>query len=63
MGCSTRNQSTEIEGMAYEEIAEMTGVSLGTVKSRIARARAVRSKILLCRKALVPILPPLRLVA
>ncbi|NJK40331.1 MAG: sigma-70 family RNA polymerase sigma factor [Acaryochloridaceae cyanobacterium SU_2_1] len=29
----------EIEGLAYEEIAERTGVSLGTVKSRIARAR------------------------
>ncbi|MGI0486088.1 sigma-70 family RNA polymerase sigma factor [Pantanalinema rosaneae CENA516] len=29
----------EIQGMAYEEIAEITGVSLGTVKSRIARAR------------------------
>ncbi|MBE9041974.1 sigma-70 family RNA polymerase sigma factor [Oscillatoriales cyanobacterium LEGE 11467] len=29
----------EIEGMAYEEIAEITKVSLGTVKSRIARAR------------------------
>ncbi|UZQ54539.1 sigma-70 family RNA polymerase sigma factor [Trichothermofontia sichuanensis B231] len=29
----------EIEGLAYEEIADMTGVSLGTVKSRIARAR------------------------
>ncbi len=29
----------EIEGMAYEEIAELMGVSLGTVKSRIARAR------------------------
>lgn len=29
----------EIQGLTYEEIAAMTGVSLGTVKSRIARAR------------------------
>ena len=29
----------EIEGMPYEDIAKITGVSLGTVKSRIARAR------------------------
>ncbi|MEN9202008.1 MAG: sigma-70 family RNA polymerase sigma factor [Thermostichus sp. DG_1_6_bins_120] len=36
----------EVQGMAYEEIAEITGVSLGTVKSRIARARARLQSIL-----------------
>jgi len=29
----------EMEGMAYEEIADVTSVSLGTVMSRLARAR------------------------
>lgn len=36
----------EIEGLPYEEIAEMTGVSLGTVKSRIARARTKLQNVL-----------------
>lgn len=36
----------EIEGFSYEEIAQMTGVSLGTVKSRIARARAKLQNVL-----------------
>ncbi|VEP18878.1 RNA polymerase sigma factor, sigma-70 family [Hyella patelloides LEGE 07179] len=36
----------EIQGLPYEEIAEITGVSLGTVKSRIARARLKLQSIL-----------------
>jgi RNA polymerase sigma-70 factor (ECF subfamily) len=29
----------DIEGMAYDEIARITGLSMGTVKSKLARAR------------------------
>jgi RNA polymerase sigma-70 factor (ECF subfamily) len=29
----------ELEGKSYEEIADITGVNLGTVKSRLHRAR------------------------
>ncbi|WP_428389373.1 sigma-70 family RNA polymerase sigma factor [Mucisphaera sp.] len=36
----------DIEGMSYDEIAEITGLALGTVKSRIFRARlALRQAI------------------
>ena len=31
---------TQLEGRSYQEAAEMTGVSEGTVKSRVSRARA-----------------------
>lgn len=36
----------EIEGLTYDEIAKITGVSQGTVKSRIARTRAKLQTIL-----------------
>jgi RNA polymerase sigma-70 factor (ECF subfamily) len=30
----------EVEEMSYEEIAQVTGVAVGTVRSRLARARS-----------------------
>jgi RNA polymerase sigma-70 factor (ECF subfamily) len=34
----------EVEGLSYEEIAEATGVPLGTVESRLHRARAALAR-------------------
>lgn len=37
----------DIEGFVYEEVAEMQGVNLGTVKSRLVRGRAALKAILM----------------
>jgi RNA polymerase sigma-70 factor (ECF subfamily) len=35
-----RQEMVDVQGMSYQEIAEVTEVALGTVKSRLARARS-----------------------
>ncbi len=40
----------DIEGFVYEEVAEMQGVNLGTVKSRLVRGRACLKAILTARR-------------
>ena len=44
----------DIEGLDYQEIAYATGVALGTVKSRLSRARAKMRDMLLAQKELLP---------
>ena len=44
----------DIHGYAYEEIAEITGFAMGTVKSRISRARAKLRNYLLQHPELLP---------
>ncbi len=41
----------DLEGMAYQEIAELLGIPEGTVKSRINRARLELAKLLTKRRA------------
>lgn len=45
---------SDIQGLSYEEIAQVTGVSLGTVKSRLSRGRARLRDYLLRERELLP---------
>ena len=42
----------EIEGFAYDEIAEILDINMGTVKSRLLRGRAAMRQALEAREAL-----------
>jgi RNA polymerase sigma-70 factor (ECF subfamily) len=45
---------SDIQGLSYQEIAEVTQVSLGTVKSRLSRGRARLRDYLLAQEELLP---------
>jgi RNA polymerase sigma-70 factor (ECF subfamily) len=45
---------SDVQGYDYQEIAEITGVALGTVKSRLSRARARMRDFMLERGELLP---------
>lgn len=45
---------SDIEGLDYQEIADATGAALGTVKSRLSRARARLRDLLLEHQELLP---------
>ena len=36
----------EVDDLSYEEIAQLTGISVGTVRSRLSRARARLKELL-----------------
>lgn len=45
---------SDVQAMNYQEIAEATGLALGTVKSRLSRGRARVRDYLLARRELLP---------
>ena len=45
---------TDIEGFSYDEVAEATGANLGTVKSRLSRARAALRDFMIAQEELLP---------
>jgi RNA polymerase sigma factor (sigma-70 family) len=45
---------SDVQGLSYQEISEITGISLGTVKSRLSRGRARLRDLLQQQRELLP---------